>query len=26
VPGSSVALGYRVTLARSSLPDSPPSA
>ena len=26
VPGSAVALGYRVTLARSSLPDSPPSA
>ena len=26
VPGSSVVLGYRVTLARSSLPDSPPSA
>jgi len=26
VPGSPVVLGYRVTLARSSLPDSPPSA
>src|SRR2546427_4121440 len=25
-PGSSGGLGYRVTLARSSLPDSPPSA